>query len=823
MPRGRPRGIVAPCQFCNMQFKRVEHLRRHERTHTKEKPFACGCGEKFSRQDLLARHVKLSHQSSQIEQPSSGIDANRLMWEATSSNVDTPSTGQNETQSESTDPHCNQEISQEQHMLSTLHSHVSDGMIVGMNEAEYGIESFANTQSFTFDSQCGSGTIDELDFLWDYSSNARGFLPTTFFNTDLSLSDIWNIGRPGGEDDSAIIRSPRTGEHPTLQPSDIRQPGSRFRPLTVLEEAIHRPNQERLPATDLDDCKDSEAATATVPGSVSWVMSHFVYNSIVSSILGQKRAVPPSFAVPSRHTLSRYTDGYFRGFHKHLPFLHPSTLRFEALAPELVLAIAAVGAFYRFEHAKGYELYFAARAIIAERMQTQSPFSTSHLTTTLPSYASFSSARSNVSASGAGSCSSPVSSPPLGTIDQGQLHTIQALIILLAMSSWADAPIVRDSTAISSQLGMLVREAGISIPDAIAEGTEWVEWVTREVRRRTLLVAYILFNLQSMSFDVPPVIMNHEVRLCLPHCGSEWAATTAAEWQELRTMYGHDESGFQEVFQKLLDGQEIHNNGPFSALGNYVLMSGLLQRIFLERHTSGCLPDASSSLRPVVIKTFECALRIWQISWEATQESSLDPSSSKGPLGFNAVAMLRLAYIRLNANLGPYRNLITRDPHRIAGALTNGTIPLFVRNFHLDRAVLQCIHALSVPVHTGISFVAHTQALNWSVQSALSNLDCAFLLNRWLYVLAGVVETTGIKSLRGDERKLVGMVVNLIRESTLAKNLDFSDIDGQCIRRMGAMVFRLWAEIFRGPHVFSVVDSIGASLSTAADMLEAQL
>lgn len=65
MVRGRPKITVPPCRFCNMSFKRVEHLRRHERirglyrcpSHTRvlqaadtqEKPFLCGCGQGFSR------------------------------------------------------------------------------------------------------------------------------------------------------------------------------------------------------------------------------------------------------------------------------------------------------------------------------------------------------------------------------------------------------------------------------------------------------------------------------------------------------------------------------------------------------------------------------------------------------------------------------------------------------------------------------------------------------------------------------------------------------------------------------------------------------
>ncbi|KAH8433314.1 uncharacterized protein LDX57_010950 [Aspergillus melleus] len=195
-------------------------------------------------------------------------------------------------------------------------------------------------------------------------------------------------------------------------------------------------------------------------------------------------------------------------------------------------------------------------------------------------------------------------------------------------------------------------------------------------------------------------MLNHELDLHLPSSCREWVAETQSKWFAAK-----DESAspinVKNCFRSQLSTiQHQSPPSPLSPMGAYVIIHALLQRIYLANSLAR---DCDSNILPVQTDSFERALNNWRITWKASPETAHDPFDTYGSLAFSfsSTALLGIAHVRLQLNLGPWRSLKTCNPQVIAARLKESPHPQ--RNPHLPHALLHAVHALRISVHMEIS------------------------------------------------------------------------------------------------------------------------
>lgn len=543
--------------------------------------------------------------------------------------------------------------------------------------------------------------------------------------------------------------------------------------------------------------------------------------------------LPTGFVPPSRHALSRFFAGYINGLNEHLPFVHVPTLSIAKCSPELTLATAAAGSHYRFENGRGIDLFHAAKAILLERLRRRDSRQDAR-----PSWNYISPPSNFHNSRGSSMISNTASSPfqnqhlpnasinaSIYTPDDSDAHmeVIRTFLLLTVFASWERHPeLLREILSLQSTLARLVREHGLAESPLTSEPISWEEWVRREGNRRTKLIVYCFFNLHSIMYNIPPLILNGELKLNMPCSHDLWKASNPAQWRRvLRTRQGSDVP-FQDAFARLFLKSSISlPSAPISPLGNYILIHAVIQQIFFARQLCLSAPNMQgTSLRQEDLNVLDNSLSAWKALWKRTPESSIDPQNPAGPIAFTSTALLGLAYIRLHVDLGPCRHLITQDPVQIAGALIES--PPIVRSPRLIMALLHSAHALSIPVRLGIDFVARTHSFFWSIQHSLCSLECAFLLSRWLIAIPA---TQSEQRLSEHERKLLLWIKSMMDETEMAvdppgaPDMEFL-ANPYKVRQLSVAIVRVWARTFKGNTSWAIVDLIGSSLDTYADLLE---
>ena len=437
--------------------------------------------------------------------------------------------------------------------------------------------------------------------------------------------------------------------------------------------------------------------------------------------------------LPSTYDLQRYIAAYIKYFHPHLPFLHIPSLSFDSPdftdvirpssgqsgivggAGSLVLAMAAIGAFYEHDTAASKDLFEMAKKMIQLHLEERRKME-------------MSAAANGVATGHEGSAQRT----PLWLVQAMLLNVIYghncgdktaasiatthcAALVSLARA----AELARPVPAISPQSSLMPQSGFASTNDVKLDGenigseswdhqqpymssdgySEWQTWRLIEERKRTLYAIFILSSLLVSAYNHAPALMNSELLLDLP-CDEElWAAETSDAWASMKNsgMAQQDTVSFASALSSLLTASHRHPHWqsyqfdqPFgsslksedlpetdlrpSTFGCLVLINALHNYIWETRQRHMGRPWTSQETE-AMHGHIEPALRAWQAAWASNPQHSLERPNpfGVGSLSADCIPLLDLAYVRLFVNLGRSKEaFFQRDWEGMANELARG-------------------------------------------------------------------------------------------------------------------------------------------------------
>ncbi|EXJ65598.1 uncharacterized protein A1O5_11125 [Cladophialophora psammophila CBS 110553] len=366
------------CQFCDRRFSRNEHLRRHQRHHTGEKPFQCHlCYKSYARSDVLARHVRNHGSESQEDRVNTeGREDREDYTIATEESAPEVSFELQQTNFASDQRALG--LSHDGGISSSLDNQAVSGTTTNDNTITHAMQFAASEQMQSTEGFSISATGFDLSALCGYNLD----FPSVF-----DALDRWITPAPTA-DQSMLPFSPSGQENRNATLFDaaslelskrVQQAWPRRRAYPVIRvirnmwrcAAEHTADNffsnallagqsgsqnasspssrwnmdDECRARLMSDCETNLLPAESYTGGVTAPGSPHISVPSVQEEVEVEGLSPhaPRLPFPSTETLDMSIDFYFRRFHPVLPFLHKVTFDAKLTPSWLLLPICLIG------------------------------------------------------------------------------------------------------------------------------------------------------------------------------------------------------------------------------------------------------------------------------------------------------------------------------------------------------------------------------------------------------------------------------------------------------------------------------------------------
>ncbi|CAK7220910.1 hypothetical protein SCUCBS95973_004317 [Sporothrix curviconia] len=325
------------CQFCNRAFSRSEHRSRHERSHTKERPFKYGGVPLHSDGKRRGNGVTKARA---VPGPS----------KSTIAAIDTAAIEQLEASSEGIfDVETAAMLVADLHHKATAASRASGSPYENGN----GIPPFPQNgapimePAVTYPS--GAIAIPQWDSFMaqQVESKSHSIASSASGAFDSQSFAVANASQP--------LATPM----PSLSGHNIHAP---------VAAPVYQSERPRTPV---------EPPPTPAGFKVPQVNSDDERNIILDNIRNNdtEHAIPEGFRVPNISSINRYLSTYFGLFHHHLPFLNPVSFSPTQVSPPLLLSVLSIGALYAFDLEQAYILHIGSKVMVNQFLQHKENFS----------------------------------------------------------------------------------------------------------------------------------------------------------------------------------------------------------------------------------------------------------------------------------------------------------------------------------------------------------------------------------------------------------------------------------------------------------------